>query len=158
MDDYFDTGSVPNLEKDEDPFWDPPEAQLIGRAYYSLAHLANLFDNPHEAKIIDATKMTNAGTIKVNIVPTDEDGEAEESPLADEMESPDDLIGKRIDFNIKIENAQGLPNDLCRDPFVKYQFFDDPKQETPKIEGVQPSPVFDYKKHYTVDEVSPAMV
>jgi len=34
MDDYFETGKVPKLEKQVDPFWDPPEPMLIGRAYY----------------------------------------------------------------------------------------------------------------------------
>jgi len=57
MDMYFETGQRPKLTQQEDPFWDPPEPMLVGKAYYALSHLANLFDNPFDAKIIDASRM-----------------------------------------------------------------------------------------------------
>lgn len=57
VDEYFDEGVCPNLTKETDPFWDPPEAILVGWAYYHLKHLANLFDNEFKTKIIDATSM-----------------------------------------------------------------------------------------------------
>lgn len=30
IDEYFDEGACPNLTKETDPFWDPPEAILVG--------------------------------------------------------------------------------------------------------------------------------
>lgn len=113
MDQYFDNLKIPKLSKEEDPFWDPPEPILVGKAYYALSHLANLFDNPFDAKIIDATRMQAAGKLMVNLVPTDAEGKASESPLADKIESPEDLIGERVDFLIKVTDAKGLPEDLC---------------------------------------------
>jgi hypothetical protein len=30
INEYFDTQEIPVITKDRDPFWDPPEPQLIG--------------------------------------------------------------------------------------------------------------------------------
>ena len=39
---------------DEDPLWDPPEENLLGKGYYSLKPLGLLFDNPFDILIISA--------------------------------------------------------------------------------------------------------
>jgi len=49
----------------------------------------------------------------VNLSPTDSEGKASESPLADKIESPEDLLGERIDFHIQVKEAKGLPEELC---------------------------------------------
>ena len=100
MEDYFENQEIPQLSQEEDPFWDPPEPMLVGRAYYRLAHLANLFDNPYDTKIIDANRMEQSGTLHLNLVPTDFDGEADQSPLEEELDSPEDLLDKRLDFKV----------------------------------------------------------
>ena len=30
LDEYYDSGVIPTLDKNEDPFWDPPNPILIG--------------------------------------------------------------------------------------------------------------------------------
>ena len=95
--------------------------------------------------------MQAAGKLTVNLVPTDAEGKASESPLADKIESPEDLIGERVDFLIKVVEAKGLPEDLCRDPFVTYGFFLDQKDNIPAVSGVNRNPVFNYSKHHHID-------
>lgn len=43
---FFETNDIPQLDNSEDPFWDPPEPELIGYTYYKLLPLAYLMDNP----------------------------------------------------------------------------------------------------------------
>ena len=43
---YEDSGHLPDLTSEENPFYDAPEPQLIGEGYYMLQPLANLIDNP----------------------------------------------------------------------------------------------------------------
>jgi hypothetical protein len=33
LDQYFDTGNLPKLDLEEDPFWDPPNPILIGQSF-----------------------------------------------------------------------------------------------------------------------------
>lgn len=94
----LDEQSDPSPE--EDPLWDPPEENLLGKGYYSLKPLGLLFDNPFNILII-STNGGDAGLLKMNIVPTDEDGQVlEEGP-----ESPEELIGQLINFRVEIQEA-----------------------------------------------------
>jgi len=151
MDIYFENQQIPKLTKEEDPFWDPPEPMLIGKAYYALSHLANLFDNEFDAKIIDASWMQAAGRLIVNLVPTDCEGIASESPISEKIESPEDLLGEWIDFFVKVKEAKGLPEDLCWDPFITFGFYLDPKEKIPAVKGVNWNPVYNYSKQCSVD-------
>jgi hypothetical protein len=88
----------------------------------------------------------------VNIIPVDEDGisEVSEDLISD---NPLDLVNQRIDFVIEIKRAFDLPIDFCKDVYCEYSFYinDDVKFTTIKIEGKNREPVFEYKKHHTVD-------
>jgi hypothetical protein len=33
LDEFFDSGTMPNITKEEDPFWDPPNPILIGQSF-----------------------------------------------------------------------------------------------------------------------------
>ena len=70
---YFETGNIPTLEEKDDPFWDPPEHTLIGRAFLTTKALAYLFDNPVNLTIIG--EDDHCGSLVVNLVPTDETGQ-----------------------------------------------------------------------------------
>ena len=59
MDEFFNTGTLPNLSKDEDPFWDPQEAMLIGRAYFYLKSLGYMIDNQVSCKIMNTNASGN---------------------------------------------------------------------------------------------------
>jgi hypothetical protein len=51
-DTYFETGAIPDLSQNEDPFWDPPEHVLIGRAFLTTKALSYMFDNLTTLSII----------------------------------------------------------------------------------------------------------
>ena len=42
---YFENGIIPEIDKKVDPFWDPPEPTLIGKAFMTTKALAYMFDN-----------------------------------------------------------------------------------------------------------------
>jgi hypothetical protein len=54
---------------------------------------------------------------------------------------------------IEIKRAYDLPLDFCKDVYCEYSFYlnDEIKFQTIKVEGKNRDPVFDYKKHHTVD-------
>ncbi len=54
VNEYFDTGDLPKLSHDEDPFWDPPEPLLIGQSFMSLKNLGYLIENEMESKILSS--------------------------------------------------------------------------------------------------------
>jgi len=59
------------------------------------------------------------GSLNVNIIPVDPDGNPE---LNMDLlpEEPEDLLHSRIDFLVNIISAENLPADFCRDVFVEY--------------------------------------
>ncbi len=54
---------IPQNNTTEDPFWDPPEAHIIGQGILCLESLGYLFDNPIELNLV-----SESGTIgKLNV-------------------------------------------------------------------------------------------
>ena len=155
LNDYFDTGKMPKLEKEEDPFWDPEEAHLIGKAYLYLKSLGYMLDNKTVCKIMNTNTSGDLGTLTVGVIPTDESGEADMCPEELEVDNPSELIGKSIDVNIVIEKASGLPENLCKDTYVKYSWYlGNEDYGTEIIEGVNNCPEYGYKYHLRIDCVT----
>jgi len=49
---FYENGNPPPRNNAEDPFWDPPEAHLIGQGFVCLESLAYLLDNPAEITLV----------------------------------------------------------------------------------------------------------
>lgn len=146
-------GKMPEVQEDENPFYDVPEPILIGYAYYKLEGLSWLLDNPSTTSIISST-FEVFGKLNLNVIPVDPDGNED---LADEMipDEQEDLLERRIDFIVKIDNAENLPLDFCRDVYCQYSFFlDNQKYKTGKIKGKNQNPKFNYMHHHTVNCVT----
>uniref|UniRef100_A0A7S3RZK1 C2 domain-containing protein n=1 Tax=Strombidinopsis acuminata TaxID=141414 RepID=A0A7S3RZK1_9SPIT len=144
---------MPEVPEDENPFYDVPEPILIGYAYYKLEGLSWLLDNPSTTSIISST-FEVFGKLNLNVIPVDHDGNED---LADEMipDEQEDLLERRIDFVVKIDNALDLPQDFCRDVYCQYSFFlDNAKYKTSKIKGKNQNPTFNYSNHHTVNCVT----
>ena len=153
LNDYFDTGKMPKLQKEEDPFWDPEEGHLIGYAYLYLKSLGYMLDNQNDCKIMNANFKQKLGTLSVGVIPTDETGEADMCPEELWVDDSSELIGKSIDFNIIIEKASGLPENLCKDTYVEYSWnFEN--YGTKIVTGVDINPKFGYKYHMKIDYVT----
>ena len=118
---FYESGSLPSTNNINDPFWDPPEPHLIGQGFLSLQPLAYLIDNPAELSLVGDTG--ECGSILVNLVPLDENGE----PLGDKadfIEDPIELLNKRVDFGLNIEYAN-LPENICQDTYCEYNLLCD---------------------------------
>jgi hypothetical protein len=52
LEEFFDTGDLPKLDRNEDPFWDPPNPILIGQSFLQLEPLGVQIENQLEAAIL----------------------------------------------------------------------------------------------------------
>lgn len=106
------------MPKEQDPFYEEPQPIMLGQAYYMLAGLPYLLDNPRRVPII-ATNNEVYGEIHMNIVPCDETGneDLDEDMLPDE---PEALLNERLDFKVKIEKLTNLPDNFCRNIYCEY--------------------------------------
>ncbi len=128
---------------------------MIGEGYYSLEPLANLIDNPATVNLIGSTFEVH-GKLQLNIIPVNPDGTEDLEFIPDE---PNDLIDQRIDFVVQISKALELPEDLCRDIYVEYNFYLDPnKYRSEVIKGNNRSPNINYSKQHTVEIVTKMLV
>jgi len=87
LDRYFETNEIPVLTENEDPFWDPPEPLLIGYGFLKLLGLAYLMDTPNDLILVGDNGA--CGTLKVNLIPTDESGTKN---LGKEMDEEGEII------------------------------------------------------------------
>lgn len=135
---------------DEDPLWDPPEENLLGKGYYSLKPLGLLFDNPFDILIISAWGG-DAGYLRMNIIPTDESGQLlEEGP-----DSPEELIGQLINFRVEIHEARNLPKTHSNNVYCEFHFPGLGIRRTSIVPGYSEQPVFNWKEQFNsvlVDE------
>ena len=81
--DYVESGGTqtPDFsDKEQDPFWDPPEPVLIGKAYKQMKNLSYTLENDEDVRIFTANthvKTGEQGTIKCSYWPCDYDGTGE---------------------------------------------------------------------------------
>lgn len=155
MNEYFESGKMPKLERDEDPFWDPEEAVLIGRSYLYLKSLGYMLDNVTDCKIMNTNYQGECGTLNCGVIPTDVSGQADECPEELIVDEPHELIGKSIDLNIVVKSAANLPEHLCKDVYVKYTWYlDNQSYQTDPINQTNKNPSFVHKNHITIDCVT----
>jgi kinesin family member 13 len=144
----IDEENIPS--PDEDPLWDPPEENLLGKGYYSLKPLGLLFDNPFDILIISAWGG-DAGYLRMNIIPTDEGGQ----PLEEGPDSPEELVGQIINFRVEINEARNLPQSHSNNVYCEFHFPGLGIRRTSIVPGYSEQPVFNWKEQFNsvlVDE------
>jgi hypothetical protein len=114
-----------DIPKSKDPFWDPPEAIEIGKAYVYLKALSQLVEIENEFSIVDY-KGDEQGKLAVDIYPETLDG-GEVDYLTDSTE----LIGKGVQFLVRIAHAKGIPAKFSNDVYVGFSFNGDHKETEP---------------------------
>lgn len=90
---YETSGEIAEVDLNDNPFIDVPQASLIGTGYYKLEPLSYMIDNPSQISLIGSTFKTH-GNLFVNIIPLGPEGQPmDECP--DELipEEPEDLLG-----------------------------------------------------------------
>merc|ERR1719399_140588 len=99
--------SMEDLRDDEDPFWDPIRTErLIGVSQILLESLKVQLENELDAKIL-STEGKQAGTLRIEVWPLAADG-TPGVPDSEAVENPEELLGTRMDFIIRVVNAQRL--------------------------------------------------
>lgn len=98
-----DPSCLAEVTSDVDPFYDPPESQLIGVAHILLEPLAYQLDIQQKTPVVDYQGNT-VGSLAVELVPCTPDGATEGVDLVD---SPDELVGRRMDLLVRVKSASG---------------------------------------------------
>lgn len=164
LDQFFDDGDMPVLDKNEDPFWDPPNPILIGQSFIQLSSLAYYMENQLEAAIlsIDGAGGKN-GMLQVSYQPCTDDGNTNEDELPEEflVDEPSDLIGLTdLCYKINVTAAKGLPKTLCNNAFVTYQMKYDKNiiHQTWEFNGKNQNPAWNYSQVHKIDTVTSNIV
>lgn len=149
-------------DKDHDPFWDPPEPQLIGKSYLQLKNLGYMLDCEATPQIFTTDSNVKGGvggTLKCSYWPCDMTG-LEDAPDDLLVDDPSELMGKEVFFRVEVEGAENLPNDLCKDSHVNYIFKHEPDviHRVPTVDGKNKNPVFNFKKVHRFEEVNDYML
>lgn len=135
--------SRPEILPEEDPYWDPPQEHLIGKAYYLLKPLSLLFDNPATLHIISSSGG-EAGSLRMNIIPVTAEG----VPLEDGPESSEELIGTAINFTVEIEEATNIPSTHANNVYCSYDLGALGHRCTAVFPGFNENPLFNYSETF----------
>ncbi|XP_023280761.1 kinesin-like protein KIF28P [Seriola lalandi dorsalis] len=93
------------LPRDKDPFWDPVEPLLLGTAHLWLQSLA--FRIPLEEQLeVLGSEGTEEAILQAQLVPCNSTG----LPLGEDdiLIDPSELLGRRLDFQLFLEQCCGL--------------------------------------------------
>lgn len=136
-----------NLSKEDDPLWDEHKPVLVGYAFYMLSPLAYLINNPSVCAIVSTTGESN-GTLTVDIIPYDEDG----NEFDDVPDDVNELIGIPVNFKVYIKEANDLPDNFCRGTYVEYTSLDDKLiYKSNVVEEKTKNPVFENYIEHKID-------
>ena len=150
---FLDEGyDISSLKKEDDPLFDQPKQSLLGYAFYKLEPLAYLMNNCTNIPIISVNGEAE-GTITIDVVPVDENGNLfEEIP-----EKPMDLIGQNLKYYVHIKEVKDLPDNFCKGVQVEYTSFTDNYTYKTKLynnEGKENSFLIDEKFEHLITYLS----
>ncbi|KAJ0002219.1 hypothetical protein NQD34_002015 [Periophthalmus magnuspinnatus] len=96
--------NVPTFARDQDPFWDPVEPLILGTAHLWLQTLA--FRIPLEEQLEAWSEGTEEAILQAQLVPCSSTG----LPLSEDdiLIDPSELLGRRLDFQVVLEQCCGL--------------------------------------------------
>jgi len=131
-----------------DPFFDPDEEQLIGKAYVMLTPLGffiNIEDNP---PIIQYQGKTD-GALQISISIDEDQVEKFENLDAEEERTLADVIGDQLKLTVAVTAARGLPRQLSQAVTVSYRFFNISRR-TPACSKTTINPRFDHVDKFSL--------
>ncbi|XP_053488799.1 kinesin-like protein KIF28 [Ictalurus furcatus] len=106
MEEVYQRGvSLPNLPQDKDPFWDPVEPLHLGSAHLWLHSLAFRIAVDEQVEVV-GPEGTEEAILHARLVPCSPEGLSlgEDDILID----PTELLGKRLDFQLILDQCCGL--------------------------------------------------
>lgn len=136
----IDEDEVFLIDAEEDPFYDPPNSQIIGRAQVFLRPLAYGMDFDDDVPLLDYSGHER-GKVHVRITPLSMEGDA-----AEELDDPYDYLGKTQMFRIEVQSGRDLPANLKPGFFCKYKMYDSPIGETTPVTPPVSNPVWPHSQ------------
>jgi len=111
-----------DLPEEKDPFQEDLNQEIcIGTAQVFLQPIAYMVEMKEQLEVTDL-KGNKIGVMNVEVAPCDDKGR--EYNESDDMfvDSPDDLVGKNVNFAFKILNCRGIPSKYT-DVHCKYRIY-----------------------------------
>ena len=139
IEEKYDLSKVPN---EEDPLYDKPNKSLLGYAFYKLEPLSFLMNNSTAIPIISVNGDLQ-GTISIDVVPTDKEGNL----FKDIPKDPNELIGQNLNFYVHIKECNDLPENFCKSLYVEYICFVDNNNYKTKVYNEEGD-----KRSFPIDE------
>ncbi|KAK3595061.1 hypothetical protein CHS0354_043156 [Potamilus streckersoni] len=137
-----------DLPPETDPFYEDYKVDFhVGSVKVWLKSLAFLIDSNEQLDITDY-RGQEIGKLNIEMLPCDAKGKV----IVDQdnvfVENPNELVGKDINFKLKITSARGLPAKFS-DIYVKYKFFlEDQFTQTKSIPNTS-NPDWNFEKTYS---------
>jgi len=148
MFDDFEEGEDWQVAEEKDPFIENPDTEcLIGVTEVYIQCVTYLVEMKSEVNIVDY-RGVRVGQIQVEILPSDENGNLLPENLL--VDSPSELIGKRIDFKIVLKKGKDLPERFS-EVSARYSLFTYEDIRTPPV-SQSANVNFDHTFHVTVNE------
>eukprot|EP00002_Diphylleia_rotans_P023808 TRINITY_DN4688_c0_g1_i2.p1 TRINITY_DN4688_c0_g1~~TRINITY_DN4688_c0_g1_i2.p1 ORF type:complete len:1214 (+),score=278.54 TRINITY_DN4688_c0_g1_i2:125-3766(+) len=149
---FMDSDDQP-INIDSDPFWDPIEKVHLGSASVLLESLANMLDFE---TITDIKGASNAimGSLQIAVVPCTPEGKPIDDDLLDDydVDEPEELIGRRLDFLVRLPHARGLPAKFTKNVFCQFSLFGQDNILTKTVSG-SINPEFNFQQQFTIPKI-----
>ncbi|KAF0296590.1 Kinesin-like protein KIF28P [Amphibalanus amphitrite] len=133
-----------DLPESQDPFREPPDTEvMIGVCQVVLQPLAFQVELKDQVEISNY-KGAEVGVLNLEVVPCDASGKEYKEEDDRFVDSPDMLIGKDVNFVVKINSARGLPKSYM-DVYCKYKVYLEDDHKTKMVSDTT-NPDFNDKK------------
>eukprot|EP00048_Salpingoeca_helianthica_P001914 m.52729 g.52729 ORF g.52729 m.52729 type:complete len:981 (-) comp11792_c0_seq1:836-3778(-) len=144
---------------EDDPFYDPYDAEVhIATAFLYLKFMGYLVD------FEDVCPLTNfrgveQGHLQISMVPCSPRGEPLKEDVDDLfVEDPAELVGRRVDYLLRISAIKGLPQKFNKNVYCKYSFFGDEQPVSTPVLADASTGRFDYSRQLTFNPVTKELV
>ena len=133
---------------ENDPFWDPPEPQLIGKALIYMDSLSFLLEIEEGTPVIDF-KGKQQGELLCEMIPL----KVGNKSLVDDYEEHEleQYGGELLELEIRMVGAKGIPHQLSNSVFLRYSFFENKLIEIPPSSGKSMAPHFNFTETVQVE-------
>jgi len=138
------------LHVKSDPFWTKPVTDLVGKSYLYLSSLTYQVEMAQWLPIIDWSGH-KVGELRVMLTAYEPDYSTKLRPTA----NPEAMLGKKLAFILRIEQARGLMETANKNCYIEYTFSDDEgTHKTGVANGKKFDPKFgeEHKFEVTVSE------
>lgn len=121
--------------------------------------MAAIFKTPRLIEQIAFQSRLFAGHLEVDVVPCSAEGsESSTEDLEDVfVENPDELVGSRRDFLIRIKCGRGLPKQFAG-LFCAFKWFGEEQESRTAVIDTPMNPDFNFERHVTVDPVTQSFI